>query len=195
VLLSLLPPVATATVVWILVTVAGWTSVAGFVLALLAVGKQADMVTLGETCEHPANARNERLGWLVRDVHAVLGVERVAVVLYAPAAPGTGVVEACLGRPELVGARVRVSGGFGWGPGPESRLLVDGTGGWSVVSVPIGDPAGIVGVVAVATQRTRGLKPSDVELLEQLSRRATPLADGGADPERRRNPAAGRHAM
>jgi hypothetical protein len=165
------------------------------VLAVLTVAKRADAAGLRGTCDHTAHATSERLGWLVRDVHAVLGVERVAVVLYSPAAPGTGVVEACLGRYQLVGARVRVSGGFGWGPGPESSALVDGTGDWSVVSVPVAGLDEIVGVVVVATQRARGLRPSDVVLLERLSRRAAPLTDAAADPARRRNPAGGRHAV
>jgi hypothetical protein len=164
-------------------------------MAVLTVAKRADAAGLCGTCEHTAHATSERLGWLVRDVHAVLGVERVAVVLYSPAAPGTGVVEACLGRHQLVGARVRVSGGFGWGPGPESSVLVDGTGDWSVVSVPIGDLDEIIGIVVVATQRARGLKPFDVELLERLTLRAAPLTDAAADPAQRRNPAGGRHAV
>jgi hypothetical protein len=186
VLLSVFPLVAMATATWIFVTVAVWAALVGLVLAVLTVAARGDRA---------ASATRERLDWLVRDVHGVLGVERAAVVLYAPAAPGTGVVEACLGRPELVGARVRVSGGFGWGPGPESSLLVDGTGDWSVVSAPIGDLDEIVGVVVVATQRARGLKPSDVELLERLSRRAAPLADEAADPVQRGDPAAGRHTV
>ena len=193
--LSVFPPVAMATAIWILVSVVGWAAFVGALLAVLTVAKRGDAAGLGETCEHTANARSERLGWLVRDVHGVLGVERVAVVVYSPAAPATGVVEACLGRPELVGARVRVSGGFGWGPGPESSFLVDGTGGWSVVSVPVGGLHDIVGVVVVATQRARGLKPSDVELLQRLSRRAAPPADAGAHPVPRGNPAADRRAM
>jgi GAF domain-containing protein len=179
--LSLLPPVATATATWILVVLAGWTALAALVVAVPAAAKHADAAALDEACGHPVVATSERLAWLVRDVYGALGVERVAVVSYVPDAPGTGVIEACLGRPELVGARVRASGGFGWGPGPESSFLVDGTEGWSVVSVPIGGPAGIAGIVAVATRRTRGLTPSDVELLERLSRRAALVAGERAD--------------
>ena len=73
--LSVFPPVAMATAIWILVSVVGWAAFVGALLAVLTVAKRGDAAGLGETCEHTANARSERLGWLVRDVHGVLGVD------------------------------------------------------------------------------------------------------------------------
>jgi hypothetical protein len=114
------------------------------------------------------HATTAPVGRLAADALGVLAVERVAVVLAQ--LDGTGVVAACCGRPEVVGARVAVSGGFGWGPGPESRFLIDADDTWSVVSVPI--PG--AGTLAVATRRRRGLSARDVELLERLAARAAP---------------------
>jgi hypothetical protein len=82
-------------------------------------------------------------------------------------------VAACCGRPELVGARIEVSGGYRWGR--ESGFLVEPGGPWSAVSVPIPGPGGAAGTVAVATRRRRGLTARDVELLDRLARRAAPL--------------------
>jgi hypothetical protein len=108
--------------------------------------------------------------------------------MHDPAAPDTGVVEACCGRPELVGSMVPVTGGFGWGAGPESDFLVadqPDDPDWAVVSVPIAVESGLTGTVAVATRRPRGLTASDVELLERLGSRAARHSDRQQDPAAR----------
>jgi hypothetical protein len=123
-------------------------------------------------------------GRLAADALGALGVERAAVVLAEPG--GTAVIAACCGRPELVGARTEASGGFGWGPGPESRFLIDDDDAWSVVSVPIPGADGPAGTVAVATRRRRGLTTRDVELLDRLTARA--VRDMAAPAEIRPRP-------
>lgn len=167
---------ALSTITWVLVGGGVWVLFNLAVLALLAAARSR--------CPEPepadVRATGELVGRLAEDVLGVLGVERVAVVMHDPNRPGSGTVEACCGRPELVGTTVPVTGGFGWGAGPESAFLVadqpDGAG-WEVVSVPIAVDAGLTGTVAVATRRSRGLTASDVQLLERLGTRAARHSD------------------
>lgn len=164
-----------STITWVLAGGCVWVL---FNVAILALLKAAS--TDPEPGPDDVRATGELVGRLAEDVLGVLRVERVAVVMHDPAAPGTGVVEACGGRPELVGSTVPVTGGFGWGEGPESSFLVadrpDRTS-WAVVSVPVAVDTRLTGTVAVATQRRRGLTGSDVQLLEQLATRAARHAD------------------
>ena len=154
---------------WVtLLAAACWVGIVSAILAVLTVAKRADAA--GEPPE--VRATSERLGRLVLDVRGALGVERVAIVMHERAAPGFAVIVACCGCPELVGSRVRVDGGFGWGPGAESRFLVEPPGHWSVVSVPIAGPSGLAGTLAVATSRERGISALEVSLLERMTARA-----------------------
>jgi len=152
----------------ILLAVASWVCIVWAILAVLTAAKRADAAG-----EPPAvRATSERLGRLVLDVQGALGVERVAIVMHERAAPGFGVIVACCGCPELVGSRIGVDGGFGWGPGAESRFLVEGHGHWSVVSVPIAGASGVAGTLAVATCRERGISALEASLLERITARA-----------------------
>jgi|SRR5215207_2333163 len=160
---------------WIVLGGAAWALCNVAILALLA---RANGRT--ETAQPEVHGTSESVCRLAEDVLGVLRVERVAVVLHDPARPGTGVVEACCGRPHLVGTRVPVTGGFGWGTGPESSFLIEDrfdAPAWSVVSVPIPTDDGVAGTVAVATSRERGLGARDVLLLERLSSRAASHSD------------------
>ena len=161
---------------WVLVGGGLWVLSNLVVVAFLAAARERT-----EPAEAPdVRATGELPRRLAEDVLGVLGVERVAVVMHDPAAPGTGVVEACCGRPELVGSTVAVTGGFGWGAGPESDFLVadqDDREQWALVSVPIAIDSGLDGTVAVATQRERGLTARDVEMLERLGARAARHSD------------------
>jgi GAF domain-containing protein len=160
---------------WILLGGAAWALCNVAVLALLA-----RVTGRNETAQPEVSGTSEAVCRLAEDVLGVLQVERVAVVLHDPARPGTGVVEACCGRLELVGTRVPVTGGFGWGTGPESSFLIEDrfdAPAWSVVSVPIPTEDGAAGTVAVATSRERGLGARDVLLLERLSSRAASHSD------------------
>lgn len=164
-----------STIAWVLVGGAAWVLCNLAILAFLAAAR-----TEPERQVADIHATGELVGRLAEDVLGVLGVERVAVVMHDPAAPGKGVVEACAGRPELVGSTVPVTGGFGWGAGPESDFLVADQGdstGWAVVSVPIAIDSGLAGTVAVATRRDRGLTAGDVQLLERLGSRAARHTD------------------
>ena len=174
-----------STITWVLVGGGLWVLSNVAVLALLAAARNDPQPPQADV-----RATGELVGRLAEDVLGVLGVERVAVVMHDPSAPGTGVVEACCGRPELVGSSVPVTGGFGWGAGPESDFLVadELDGSWAVVSVPIAVDTGLEGTVAVATRRQRGLTASHVQLLERLGGRAARHSDGqhaGARFERR----------
>jgi GAF domain len=169
-----------STLGWILLAAGAWATANAAFVAVLSVTrarrepKAADVQATGElACR------------LAEDVLGVLGVERVAVVMHDADGTGTGIVEACCGRTELVGATVPVTGGFGWGAGPESRFLIEDrfdAPAWAVVSVPIAGERGVVGTVAVATNRERGLAARDVELLERLSRRAAAHSDRRVEP-------------
>jgi hypothetical protein len=165
---------ALSTIIWVLVGGGVWVLFNLAILALLAAARTGPGPA-------PADIRatGELVGRLAEDVLGVLGVERVAVVMHDPATPDRGVVEACCGRPELVGSTVPVTGGFGWGAGPESDFLVadQQDGGWAVVSIPIAVDTGLTGTVAVATRRPRGLTASDVALLERLGSRAARHSD------------------
>jgi hypothetical protein len=166
---------ALSTITWVLVGGGVWALFNLAILALLASAR-----TGREPEPADIRATGELVGRLAEDVLGVLGVERVAVVMHDAAAPDTGVVEACCGRPELVGCTVPVTGGFGWGTGPESDFLVadqPGDPDWAVVSVPIAVETGLTGTVAVATRRPRGITASDVELLERLGSRAARHSD------------------
>lgn len=149
-------------------------------LAVLAAARTRRPKPQPQPHPEPADVRatGELVGRLAEDVLGVLGVERVAVVMHDPET-GLGTVEACCGRPELVGTTVPVTGGFGWGEGPESAFLVADRPdrGWKVVSVPIAVDAGLSGTVAVATRRSRGLTAGDVQLLERLGTRAARHSD------------------
>jgi hypothetical protein len=165
---------------WVLLGGGAWALCNVAVLAMLATGKAR---TAPETAE--VHGTSEAVCRLAEDVLGVLRVERVAVVMHDPVKPGTGVVEACCGRPELVGTRVPVTGGFGWGTGPESSFLIEDrfdAPAWSVVSVPIPTDDGVAGTVAVATSRERGLGARDVLLLERLSSRAASHSDRRPQP-------------
>ena len=168
-----------STISWVLVGGGVWILINLAVLSLLAAARnEPDPPT------QYIRATGEFVGRLAEDVLGVLGVERVAVVMHDPATPGTGVVEACAGRPELVGTTVPVTGGFGWGKGPESDFLIADEPDdpyWAVVSVPIAVEAGLTGTVAVATRRRRGLIASDVRLLERLGARAARHSDRQQD--------------
>jgi hypothetical protein len=173
---------ALSTITWVLVGGGVWVLFNVAVLALLAAAR-----TGPEPEPADFRATGEVVGRLAEDALGVLGVERVAVVMHDPQTPDLGVVEACCGRPELVGSTVPVTGGFGWGAGPESDFLVadQPDGGWAVVSVPIAVETGLTGTVAVATRRPRGLTASDVELLERLGSRAARHSDRQQDPAAR----------
>lgn len=170
-----------STLTWVLLAAGAWALSNIALVAVLGA-------TRGRRREpKPADvqATGELVCRLAEDVLGALGVERVAIVMHDPDAPGTGVVEACCGRPELVGTKVPVTGGFGWGTGPESRFLIEDrfdAPAWAVVSVPIAAGDGIAGTVAVATSRERGLAARDVELLERLSRRAASHSDRRNEP-------------
>jgi hypothetical protein len=164
-----------STITWVLTGGVVWGL---FNVAILALLRAAS--TDPEPGPDDVRATGELVGRLDEDVLSVLQVERVAVVMHDPATPDVGVVEACCGRPELVGSTVPVTGGFGWGEGPESAFLVadrPDRASWAVVSVPVSVDAGLTGTVAVATQRRRGLTGSDVQLLERLATRAARHAD------------------
>lgn len=173
---------ALSTITWILVGGGVWVLFNLAILALLAAARSNREA-------EPADIRatGELVGRLAEDVLGVLGVERVAVVMHDPATPGEGVVEACCGRPELVGSCVPATGGFGWDAGPESDFLVadEPDDGWAVVSVPIAVETGLTGTVAVATRRARGLTPNDVELLQRLGSRAARHSDRQEQPAAR----------
>jgi hypothetical protein len=162
------------TIDWVLAGAVCWAGVVCVTLAVLTEAQHADAAGTGRAVRPPVAvlATSERLFWFVLDVQGVLGVERVAVVMHERTASGVGVIVACCGCPELVGSRIRVDGGFGWGPGAESRFLVEPPERWSVVSVPIAGPAGIAGTVAVATRRERGISELEVGLLERMTVRA-----------------------
>lgn len=163
-----------STISWVLLAGGLWVLSNVAVLALLSAARNDP-----EPPQADVRATGELVGRLAEDVLGVLGVERVAVVMHDQDTPGTGVVEACCGRPELVGSTVPVTGGFGWGAGPESDFLVadEPDDAWAVVSVPIAVEAGLSGTVAVATRRSRGLTGSDVQLLERLGARAARHSD------------------
>ncbi len=170
-----------STLAWIMLAAGAW---ALSNIALVAV-LGATRARRGEPTPTDVQATGALVCRLAEDVLGALGVERVAVVMHDPDAPGTGIVEACCGRPELVGTTVPVTGGFGWGVGPESRFLIEDrfdAPAWAVVSVPIPAADGIAGTVAVATSRERGLAARDVELLERLSRRASSHSDRRSEP-------------
>lgn len=161
---------------WVLAGAGLWVLANVAIVAFLAAARTEPDPQLGTD----VRATGELARRLAEDVLGALGVERVAVVMHDPAAPGTGVVEACCGRPELVGSTVPVTGGFGWGAGPESGFLVadqEDAAAWELVSVPIAIDSGLDGTVAVATQRGRGLTGRDVELLERLGTRAARHSD------------------
>ena len=173
---------ALSTITWVLVGGVVWVLLNVAVLVLLKAASAEPQLGPDDV-----RATGELVGRLAEDVLGVLRVERVAVVMHDPATPGTGVVEACCGRPELVGATVPVTGGFGWGAGPESAFLVadrPDRGSWAVVSVPVAVEAELTGTVAVATRRRRGLTGSDVQLLERLATRAALHADRQDDAMR-----------
>jgi hypothetical protein len=179
--------VVSGTVDWVLAAAVCWAGIVCVTLAVLAAAERADEAGVGMAVGPPAVARatSERLGRFVLDVRGVLGVERVAVVMHEHAAPGVGVIVACCGCPGLLGARICVDGGFGWGPGAESGFLVEPPGRWSVVSVPIAGPAGVAGTVAVATRRRRGISAVEVGLLERMTVRAVVAGALATDAGRR----------
>ena len=178
--------VASGTLVWALVGAVCWAALVYLIRGLLPVAAEADQAVAGIVAEPPVvRAMSERWGRLALDVQGALGVERVAVVRHEEGAPRVGVIVACCGRPDLVGTRIRVDGGFGWGPGAESRFLVDPSEHWSVVSVPIAGPSRIAGTVAVATRRRRGISALEVGLLERITVRAAGADAAPTDAQRR----------
>lgn len=184
--MSVVVPLAWGTVDWVLAAAGCWAGIVSAALALLSAATRLDAAA---TSPAAVRATSERLGRLALDVRDALGVERVAVVMHERAAPGHGVIVACCGCPELVGSRLHVDGGFGWGPGAESRFLVEPHEHWSVVSVPVAGPTGIAGTVAVATRRRRGISSLEVGLLERMAVRAA-VADAlatGTQPAPRVN--------
>ena len=170
-----------STVAWVMLAAGAWALSNIALVAVLGATRGRRQ----EPKPTDVQATGELVCRLAEDVLGALGVERVAVVMHDPDAPGTGMVEACCGRPELVGTTVPVTGGFGWGVGPESRFLIEDrfdAPAWAVVSVPIQAADGIAGTVAVATSLERGLAARDVELLERLSRRASSHSDRRSEP-------------
>jgi len=172
-----------STLGWILLAAGAWAFCNVALVALLAMRRPRGAPAVVEV-----RGTSDSVCRLAEDVLGALRVERVAVVMWDPERPGTGVVEACCGRPELVGSRVPVTGGFGWGTGPESSFLIEDrfdAPAWSVVSVPIPTDDGVAGTVAVATSRDRGLGARDVLLLERLSSRAAAHSDRRQAPVQR----------
>jgi hypothetical protein len=166
---------ALSTITWVLAGGVAWILSNVAILAFLKVASSEP-----ELGPDDVRSTGELVGRLAEDVLGVLGVERVAVVMHDSATPGRGVVEACCGRPEVVGSTVPVTGGFGWGAGLESAFLIadrPDRAEWAVVSVPVSVDTGLTGIVVVATRRRRGLTGSDVELLERLATRAALHAD------------------
>jgi hypothetical protein len=159
-----------STPLWVLAGAAAYLALLVVTLSLLTMAKRADEAAVRATPERPPTVTEASSSWLARrvaDAHAAVGVERMVVVLRDPADRRTWVVEACVGVPGLCGTAIsaEVEGGFAW--------LLTGEGDdqlpWSVTSAAIAVDGAIVGEVAMATRRSRGLRPHDGELLERLA--------------------------
>jgi hypothetical protein len=159
-----------STPLWVLAGAAAYLALLAFTLSLFTMAKRADEAAARAAPERPPSVIEASSSWLARrvaDAHAALGVERIVVVLRDPADRRTWVVEACVGVADLCGTAIEgdVEGGFAWlltGEGDDERP-------WHVTSAAIAVDGAIVGEVAMATRRARGLGQRDGELLERLA--------------------------
>jgi hypothetical protein len=172
-----------STPLWVLAGAAAYLALLVFTLSLLTLAKRADEAAARTAREHPPvadgpmpaarepgaviEASSSWLGRRVADAHAALGVERMLVVLRDPADRRTWVVEGCVGVPGLCGTAIsgEVEGGFAWLLTSEGDDRLP----WRVTSAAIAVDGAIVGEVAMATRRSRGLGAHDGELLERLA--------------------------
>ena len=165
-----------STPLWVLAGAAVYLALLVFILLLLTLATRADEAAARAAPARPPDPRegptvieasSSWLGRRVADACAALAVERMLVVLRDPADRRTWVVEACVGVPGLCGTAMsgEVEGGFAW--------LLTGSGDdrlpWRVSSAAIAVEGAIVGEVAIATRRSRGLGRHDGELLERLA--------------------------
>lgn len=198
---------------WIAIGVAVWIGLIVLVLSLLTMAKRGDEAIASELpaapgwagapheeprppAERGVEATSPWLGQRTADAQNTLGVERIAVVLRDPDDPDAWIVEACGGVRDLCGTMVAVATDSG-----TAALLTeksDDRRPWTVASTPIEVDGALVGEVAVATRRARGLQPRDIEFLDRFagvlaghvrSRPTRPRAsrDTGAGRPRRRS--------
>jgi hypothetical protein len=182
------------TVLWIAAAV-GYVAVAALAIAMLRAAKRADEARDGvlaavldealvaapaweDSTSAPAVhvlPEHGPLGGLAGDVRGALGVDRVAIVVSDPDAPGMGVVAACCGSPDLLGGRVPLV------TVPATGALNVGGLPWHFARVPIRGASGVLGTVIVAGRRGGPFAARDLAFLERLARRAASRLDHGRE--------------
>lgn len=154
----------------------GYIALVGLVLASLHAVARTDEAVL-PSVQVDALGEHAALGRIAADVHALLGAERVTVIVAAGTRHDCGLVSACIGAPGLLGARVPLPAETATGvldPESAGALGLPPGASWSFANLPLDGPEGVVGAIGVATRRPTAFTRAELERIVQLARRGAP---------------------